>query len=132
MTSKLSMISMVFMFGVLVINPIAPAFIMMNGGVGSPPTLEASSNTLIVPSGPADWVSVSLESEYFYNDTAVISWSGEPRTVVQSPFNPLLNWTESGSIEGGFWEGNPGNATITAFALDNETTAAEVADFLND
>jgi hypothetical protein len=125
------MIAIVSLFGVLFITPVAPAFIMMNGGVGSSPILEANSNTPIIPSGPADWVSVSLESEYFYNDTAVISWSGESRTVAQSPFNPLLNWTQSGSIEGGIWDGNPGNATITAIPLDNETTAAEAADFLN-
>ena len=125
------MIAIVFLFGVLFINPIAPAFIMMNGGVGSTPILETNSNTPIIPSGLADWVSVSLKSEYFYNDTAVISWSGKPRTVVQSPFNPLLNWTQSGSIEGGIWDGNPGNTTITAIPLDNETTAAEAADFLN-
>ncbi len=125
------MISMVFLFGVLFISPLAPAFIMINGGVGSPPILEVSAKTPMIPSGLADWVSVSLESEYFYNDTAVISWSGEPRTIDQSPFNPLLNWTQSGSIEGGIWNGNPGNATINAIPLDNETTAAEATDFLN-
>lgn len=125
------MISIVLLFGVLFINPLAPAFIKMGGGVGSPPILEANSNAPIIPSGLADWVGVSLESEYFYNDTAVISWSGQPRTMFQSPFNPLLNWTQSGTIEGGIWEGNPGNATITAIPLDNETTAAEAADFLN-
>jgi hypothetical protein len=84
-----------------------------------------------VPQDPPDWISVSLDATYHYNNSATISWYGMPRTGAQSPFNPLFAWTANGSIEGGFWDGNPGNATITAMPWDNETTALEVQNFLN-
>ncbi len=85
-----------------------------------------------VPQATGDWIDVNLDAEYtFDNDSVTISWTGRPRTGAQSPFNPLYNWTSAGYIDGGIWDGNPGNATIYAVAWDNTTTAAEVTDFLN-
>ncbi len=84
-----------------------------------------------VPQAPPDWILVTLETEYTYDNSVTVSWYGRPSTGASSPFNPLYNWTKSGSISGGIYNGNPGNATIIAVPWDNTTTALEVRDFLN-
>ncbi len=90
------------------------------------------SKTPPVPQTTPDWIDVNLDAEYtFDNDSVTIQWTGRPRTSLQSPFNPLYNWTRAGYIDGGMGYGNPGNATIYAVAWDNTTTSAEVTDFLN-
>ncbi len=94
-------------------------------------TVEMNARAPPVPQTLPDWIAVSLETEYYYDDLATISWYGRPRTGAQSPFNPLYTWTKEGTIIGGIWEGNPGNATITAIPWDNQTTALEVSNFLN-
>ena len=114
----------------LLINPfLAPA---INLKLVESGTFSSSSNAPPVPQVTADWLDVNVDAEYtFDTDSVTISWTGRPRTGAQSPFNPLYTWTNAGYIDGGIWDGNPGNATIYATAWDNTTTAAEVADFLN-
>jgi len=100
--------------------------------VGSGLNIPLISKSPPLPQITADWIDVNLDAEYTFNDDSVtIRWTGRPRTGAQSPFNPLYTWTSAGYIDGGIWEGNPGNATIYAVAWDNTTTAAEVTDFLN-
>ena len=100
------------------------------GRTGNENSLSATAPPL--PQAIPDWIDVHLDAQFTFDDDSVsIQWSGRPRTGAQSPFNPLYNWTRAGYIDGGIWEGNPGNATIYAVAWDNTTTAAEVTDFLN-
>ncbi len=120
-----------FLLSVLIIQPLLVPTLNMLGGPGIRLTPEDNLRAPPVPQGSSEWIDVSLEVEYSYDDTATISWTGRPATGPSSPFNPLYNWTKSGSIEGGIYDENPGNATIIAIPWDNLTTAAEVADFLN-
>jgi hypothetical protein len=128
---KIALIPFLFLLSILVINPIlAPAIGYQIGRTGNDATLTASAPPL--PQTIPDWIDVHLDAQYTFDDDSVsIQWSGRPRTGAQSPFNPLYNWTNAGYIDGGIWDGNPGNATIYAVAWDNTTTAAEVTDFLN-
>ena len=131
MKNKKALIPLLFLIGTLLLTPTLTSSIMMfNGGPPSTPPIS-DSQAPPLPQDPPDWISVSLDARYHYNNTATISWYGMPRTGAQSPFNPLYTWTANGSIEGGIWEGNPGNVTITAMPWDNETTALEVQEFLN-
>jgi hypothetical protein len=128
---KTTLIPYLLLLGILLINPIImPAISMHLEKAGTLTPLI--SMTSPIPPTAADWIDVTLDAEYtFDNDSVTISWSGRPRTNAQSPFNPLYNWTKAGYIDGGIGGGNPGNATIYAVAWDNTTTATEVRDFLN-
>ncbi|MFX1575663.1 MAG: hypothetical protein ACFFCF_00665 [Promethearchaeota archaeon] len=131
MKKKTALISLLLLVGILCINPILiPVLQLQQPRIGS--TNELTPNVPPLPQTQPDWLDVTLDVEYAIdNDAVTITWSGQPRTGAQSPFNPLYNWTKAGYIDGGVWEGNPGNATIYAEAWDNHTTAAEVRDFLN-
>jgi len=83
------------------------------------------------PNGLPDWVDILFQTRYFYNDSATVEWHGRTRWSVASPYNPLYNWTTDGTIEGGVWNGNPGNATIAVTSETNETQSEVVAQFLN-
>lgn len=125
------MILLLFLLGILLINPLFAATFSMLGM----PAANDKTTTIHSPPPPQEpeqWINVFLDTEYNFDDNSVtVSWSGKPSLGTFSPFNPLYNWTKSGSIDGGIWDGNPGNTTIIAVAWDNTTTAAEVADFLN-
>ncbi|MFX1561804.1 MAG: hypothetical protein ACFFDP_00660 [Promethearchaeota archaeon] len=94
-------------------------------------SLSLKENTPTTPNGLPDWIDITFQTHYFYNDSATVQWHGRTRWSVASPYNPLYNWTTDGTIEGGVWNGNPGNATITVTAKNNETQSEVVADFLN-
>jgi hypothetical protein len=128
---KTTLIPFLFLLGIMLINPIlAPSMIWQVNGPGHFNPLNMNAPPL--PQTTPSWIDVTLDAEYtFDNDSVMIRWSGRPRTTVQSPFNSLYNWTRSGYIDGGIWDGNPGNATIHAVAWGNTTTASEVKDFLN-
>lgn len=84
--------------------------------------------------GLPDWVNVSLQAGYFYNDSATVSWQGAPRTASTSPFREIYTrfgtYVVNGSIEGGVWTGNPGNATIKVGVKNNPSNATALQ-FLN-
>jgi hypothetical protein len=128
---KTTLIPLMVLLGILLLNPIlAPGFYLQLKGPESSSPLNV--NAPAAPQSTPDWLDVHLEAEYtFDNDSVIVSWTGRPRTNQESPFNPLYNWTKSGYIDGGIWDGNPGNVSIHAVAWDNATTAAEVRDFLN-
>ena len=94
-------------------------------------TMVASSDRAPPPPGVPDWRDVTVQTHYFYNDSVNVSWKGSPWWTVSSPYNPLFNWTDNGTIVGGVWPGNPGNATIDVMIGTNDTTSEEVTDFLN-
>jgi len=128
---KTTLIPLMILLGFLFLNPLlAPGLIFQ---VNEPAiSSRLNANAPPAPQSTPDWIDVYLDAEYtFDNDSVVISWTGRPRTNPDSPFNSLYNWTKSGYIDGGVWDGNPGNATIHAVAWDNTTTATEVRDFLN-
>ncbi|MFX1474315.1 MAG: hypothetical protein ACFFCO_02400 [Promethearchaeota archaeon] len=105
-----------------------------SGQATSPQTsiaIEAPNDITPPPPGTPDWRNVKALVEYFYNDSVNVSWKGKPWALYISPFRFLTDWTDNGTIEGGVWPGNPGNATIDAKIGNNETTSEEVADFLN-
>jgi hypothetical protein len=81
--------------------------------------------------GIPNWRNSSVDVQYFYNDSANVSWKGRPWSNPVSPLRYLLDWTDNGTIIGGVWPGNPGNATIDVKIGNNETTSEEVTDFLN-
>ena len=131
MKKKIALIPFLFLLSILLINPIlAPAIGLQMSKTGYNNPLTVTSPPL--PQTIPDWIDVHLDAQYTFDDDSVsIQWTGRPRTGAQSPFNPLYNWTSAGYIDGGIWEGNPGNVTIYAVAWDNQTTAAEITDFLN-
>ncbi|MFX1508767.1 MAG: hypothetical protein ACFFBR_00540 [Promethearchaeota archaeon] len=126
-----TLIPILVLLAMLILSPIiAPTISLQLGESGKNNLLQSKSPP--APQITADWLDVNLDVEFgFDSDSVTIGWTGRPRTGTQSPFNPLYTWTKSGSIDGGIWEGNPGNATISAVAWDNTTTASEVSDFLN-
>lgn len=95
------------------------------------PSIALTEKAPPLPNGLPEWVDVSFQTRYFYNDSATVEWQGRPRWNVSSPYNPLFNWTTEGTIEGGLWSGNPGNATISVTAKTNDTKSEAVAEFLN-
>ncbi|MFX1565297.1 MAG: hypothetical protein ACFFCH_04845 [Promethearchaeota archaeon] len=131
MKKTTTLILILVLLSTLILSPIiAPAVSLQFGGFGTNNLLQSKSPP--VPQTTADWLDVNLDVEFSFDENSVtIGWTGRPRTGAQSPFNPLYTWTKSGYIDGGIWEGNPGNATIYAVAWDNTTTASEVRDFLN-
>ncbi|MFX1318025.1 MAG: hypothetical protein ACFE9D_04120 [Promethearchaeota archaeon] len=128
---KTTLIPLMILLGFLLLNALlAPGLIFRVNEPASSPRLNV--NAPPTPQSTPDWIDVYLDAEYtFDNDSVIISWTGRPRTNQDSPFNSLYNWTKAGYIDGGIWDGNPGNATIHAVAWDNTTTASEVRDFLN-
>jgi len=106
-------------------NPQASPYSLLE----APPSVVAGE-TPPTPNGPPDWIDVLLDVYYFYNDSVQVSWRGRPRTSLVSPYNPLYNWTMEGTIVGGVWPGNPGNATIRVSPKANYS-ASVVEDFLN-
>jgi uncharacterized repeat protein (TIGR01451 family) len=83
-----------------------------------------------LPQQTPTWDNVSIETHYFYNDSAQVEWFGQPRSSLYSPYNQLFNWTTSGTIEAGVWSGNPGNATITV-VTERDFNETETIGFLN-
>ncbi|MFX0167729.1 MAG: hypothetical protein ACFE89_08465 [Candidatus Hodarchaeota archaeon] len=131
MKAKTKLIPILILLGFLILNPVLTSSIATfnDGSTKLSPTIN--TQTPPAPQDLPDWISVKLDASYHFNDTASISWYGMPRTGAQSPFNPLYAWTANGSIEGGVWEGNPGNVTITAMPWDDDVTALEIQNFLN-
>ncbi len=93
-------------------------------------TTVTSRNTVPPPAIP-NWQSANVATQFFYNDSAIVSWEGNPWSITSSPLRYLLDWTDNGTIIGGVWPGNPGNATIDVKIGNNDTTSEEVTDFLN-
>jgi hypothetical protein len=82
----------------------------------------------------SDWVNVSLRADYFYNDSATVTWQGAPGAPLTSPYKNLYSlfgtYMVNGSIEGGVWTGNPGNATIRV-TVRNGTSETVASNLLN-
>ncbi len=91
----------------------------------------AASDERAPPRAVPNWRNADVTAQYFYNDSANVSWEGNPWATPTSPLRYLLDWTDNGTIIGGVWPGNPGNATIDVKIGNNETTSEEVTDFLN-
>ncbi len=105
------------------------AGLLSNQAIVSTSTKEVCKNPSL-PQEPPAWINTSIETRYFYNDSAQLEWFGQPRSSLESPYNQLLNWTTSGTIEAGVWPGNPGNATITA-TTESDYNETETIGFLN-
>jgi uncharacterized repeat protein (TIGR01451 family) len=119
----------------IVVLAIGPALVPNLGAPGQTvPALQEQRQVSPVTPGSSDWVNVSLHVTYFYNDSATVSWQGAPSSTAASPYKGLYGsfgtFLLNGSIEGGVWTGNPGNATIKV-NVRNGTTEANVKEFLN-
>ena len=137
------LVPVLFFIAVLTISPFLAPYVGAPGAQ-SPSVREPDTGLLGSPltqgqappvtPGLPDWVNVSLQAAYFYNDSATVSWHGAPRTVATSPYKLLYSqfgtYMINGSIEGGVWTGNPGNATIRV-AVRANTTETTARDFLN-
>lgn len=139
MSRRSLLVPVLFFIAVLTISPFLAPYV---GAPGAQSTSLLESETGLlglslaqgqgqappVTPGLPDWVNVSLQAAYFYNDSATVSWHGAPRTTATSPFKQLYGlfgtYLLTGSIEAGVWMGNPGNATIRFTVKGNSSEAA--------
>lgn len=126
------LIPVLFFIAVLATSPLLALYLGAPGRTSS--LIQEQGQVPPLTPGLPDWVNVSLQAAYFYNDSATVTWHGAPRTNATSPYKQLYSlfgtYMVSGSIEGGVWTGNPGNATIRV-AVRNNPSAATAKDFLN-
>lgn len=145
MSRRSLLVPVLFFIAVLTISPFlapyvgapgaqSPSLLEKDTRLLSPSSTQGQGQASPVTPGLPDWVNVSLQAAYFYNDSATVIWHGAPRTTATSPYKELYSLfgthMVNGSIEGGVWTGNPGNATIRV-AVRNNTSAATARDFLN-
>jgi hypothetical protein len=145
MSRRSLLIPVLFFIAILTISPFlapsvgvlgaqSPSLLDRSAQRSGPPAIQDSRQAPPPTPGLPDWVNVSLQGVYFYNDSATVTWQGAPRALVTSPYKQLYSlfgtYMINGSIEGGVWTGNPGNATIRV-TVRNGTSATVARDLLN-